>query len=308
MVERVPAIEIEDLTVVYKRGLGRRDLVAVDGLKLHVNPGEVVGFIGPNGAGKSTTIKTLMGFILPTNGRVRVLGAEAGSIEAKRRTGYLPEVALYYPFMKASEILTMYGQLMGMQGQTLRETVQEILGLVGLEEWATVQLKKFSKGMLQRIGIGQAIMGNPDLLILDEVTSGLDPVGRRDLREILLRFKHDGKTIFFSSHELSEVALICDRIIIIDAGKVIEEKCIGDLLLSLNKFHLIFKSEALPDDFSFPCKQIKADLYRIDIREDDKPVDILRRLIEANYEIVEFASDSLSLEDYFVNVVGRKVT
>lgn len=308
MAEKASVIEIEDLTVVYKRGLGKRDLVAVDGLKLRVNAGEVVGFIGPNGAGKSTTIKTLMGFILPTSGRVRVLGAEAGSIEAKRRTGYLPEVALYYPFMKAREILTMYGQLMGMQGQTLHQTVEQVLAVVGLGEWATVLLKRFSKGMLQRIGIGQAIMGSPDLLILDEVTSGLDPVGRRDLREILLRFKRDGKTIFFSSHELSEVALICDRIIIIDAGKVIEEKCIGDLLLSLNKFHVIFKSHVPPEGLSFPYKQIKADLYRIDIRDEDKPVDILRRLIEANYEIVEFAADSLSLEDYFVNAVGRKVT
>lgn len=224
------ALEIENLRVVFRGPRRQREIVAVNGLTLSVNEGEVVGFIGPNGAGKTTTIKVLMGFIFPTNGRAKVLGEKAGSIIAKRRTGYLPEVALYYPFMTAEEILGLYGRLQGIGGKELKTLVSNLMTRVGLEKFRGVRLRNFSKGMLQRIGLAQAIMGDPDLLILDEVTSGLDPVGRRDLREILKDFKDRGKTIFFSSHELSEVSKMCDRIILIDEGKVIQEKSMEEIL------------------------------------------------------------------------------
>jgi len=193
-------LETEHLKVVFKGAGRRKDVVAVDDLTLSVNEGEVVGFIGPNGAGKTTTIKVLMGFIFPTSGDARVLGYEAGSKLARSRTGYLPEVALYYPFMTAEEILRLYGRLQGIRRTELRDLVSDLISRVGLEKFGGVRLRNFSKGMLQRVGLAQAIMGNPDLLILDEVTSGLDPVGRRDLRNILKDFKSRGKTIFFSSH------------------------------------------------------------------------------------------------------------
>jgi len=223
-------LEIEHLKVVFKGVRRRQDVVAVDDLTLSVNEGEVVGFIGPNGAGKTTTIKVLMGFIFPTSGDASVLGYEAGSKLARSRTGYLPEVALYYPFMTAEEILRLYGRLQGIRRTELRDLVSDLISRVGLEKFGGVRLRNFSKGMLQRVGLAQAIMGNPDLLILDEVTSGLDPVGRRDLRNILKDFKSRGKTIFFSSHELSEVSRLCDRIILIDEGKVIEERSMHEVL------------------------------------------------------------------------------
>jgi ABC-2 type transport system ATP-binding protein len=162
--------------------------------------------------------------------------------------------------------------------------------------------------MLQRIGIAQAMIGDPDLLILDEVTSGLDPIGRRDLRDVLKRFKDRGKTIFFSSHELSEVALLCDRVIIIDAGRVKEEKKLADLILTLNKFYVIFRSASEPKDVPFGYRKTKENLYRIDIMDETRPLEVLKRLIEQNYDVVEFAADSLSLEDYFVKVIGRRIT
>jgi ABC-2 type transport system ATP-binding protein len=302
------ALEIRDLSVRYKRGLGKADLLAVDRLNLEVGAGEVVGFIGPNGAGKTTTIKALMGFIFPSGGTARALGRPAGSIEAKRHIGYLPEVALYYGFMKAREVLRLYGSLMGMSGQTLERRVVEVLEVVGLREREHDLLKKYSKGMLQRIGIAQAIIGDPDLLVLDEVTSGLDPIGRRDLRDVLKGFKDRGKTIFFSSHELSEVALLCDRVIIIDAGRVKEEKKLADLILTLNKFYIIFRSESEPKDVPFGYRKTKENLYRIDIMDETRPLEVLKRLIEQNYDVVEFAADSLSLEDYFVKVIGRRIT
>jgi len=224
------ALEIENLRVVFRGPRRQREIVAVNGLTLSVNEGEVVGFIGPNGAGKTTTIKVLMGFIFPTSGSVKVLGEKAGSMIAKRRTGYLPEVALYYPFMSAEEILGLYGRLQGIGRKELKDLIPDLIAQVGLERFRGVRLRNFSKGMLQRVGLAQAIMGDPDLLILDEVTSGLDPVGRRDLRDILKDFKDRGKTIFFSSHELSEVSKMCDRIILIDEGKVIQEKSMEEIL------------------------------------------------------------------------------
>jgi len=225
------ALECEKLTVVFHGSRKKEQIVAVNNLTMKVNEGEVVGFIGPNGAGKTTTIKVLMGFVFPTSGSARVLGEGAGSMFARKHTGYLPEVALYYPFMTAKEILKLYGKLQGIGRKELKTLIPDLIARVGIERFSGMRLQNFSKGMLQRVGLAQAIMGDPDLLILDEVTSGLDPVGRRDLRDILKDFRNRGKTIFFSSHELSEVSRLCDRIILIDEGKVLQEKSMEEILM-----------------------------------------------------------------------------
>ncbi len=304
-----PVIEIKDLRVEYKRGLHLKPLTAIEGLTLNVSPGEVVGFIGPNGAGKSTTIKALMGFIFPNKGRVRVLGLPAGSREAKRRIGYLPEVALYYPFMKALEVLSIYGGLMGFKGEELKKRIDAVLHLVGLKGRENELLKKFSKGMLQRIGIAQALLGSPEVLILDEVTSGLDPVGRRDLRNILLDNKNKGNTVFFSSHELSEVSLICDRVIIIDEGRILEEKKIEELMSELQTYEATVKSPSSPAlEKDYTIEKASGNVYKIKLKEDQNPIDLLQDLTNKKYEILEFGSAALTLEDYFVKVVGRKIS
>lgn len=301
-------IEIQNLEVRYKRGFRLKPLVAVEDLNLCVREGEVVGFIGPNGAGKSTTIKALMGFIFPSAGQAQVLGLPAGSKAAKRRIGYLPEVALYYPFMKAHELLLIYGGLLGYKGEDLLNRVDDVLILVGLKGRERELLKKYSKGMQQRIGIAQALLGEPDVLILDEVTSGLDPVGRRDLRQILIDYKKKGKTVFFSSHELSEVSLICDRVIIIDEGKVIEEKKIADLVLDLQRFEIkVHATQGINLSCQCLIEPLGENIYRITISEQHKPLDILKELINKDYEVIEFGSGSLSLEDYFVKIIGKKI-
>ena len=221
-------ILVENLFVAY--GRGRSQTPAVQGLGFEVRRGETVGFIGPNGAGKSSTIKTLMGFIFPQSGRATVFGQPAGSVQARRQTGYLPEVALYYPFMKAREILELYGGLHGLDRATLSRRIPELLERVGLAGKGEILLKNFSKGMQQRVGIAQAIVSDPDLLVFDELSSGLDPVGRYDLREVLLDLKRRGKTIFFSSHELYEVESLCDRVIMINAGQKIADTPVPGLL------------------------------------------------------------------------------
>jgi len=225
-----PALAIRDLCVGYKKDIFTPTRQVVHKLNLSVSPGEVVGFLGPNGAGKSTTIKAIMGFVAPTSGDVFVFGHSAGSTLAKAKIGYLPEVALYYPFLTPLETLRLYGNLEGLTGKALEQEAMELLRRVGLGGKEKLQLKTFSKGMQQRLGIAQALLGSPDLLVLDEVTSGLDPVGRRQLRDLLHEIKLGGTTIFFSSHELSEVALLCDRIIIVNNGQVVEERAMTDEL------------------------------------------------------------------------------
>jgi ABC-2 type transport system ATP-binding protein len=224
--ERV--IDVDSLVVEY--GRGSRAAQAVRGLSFAVERGQTVGFIGPNGAGKSSTIKTLMGFIFPRDGRVRIFGEPAGTVASRRRIGYLPEVSLYYPFMKAREVLELYGGLAGLGRGELRRRIPELLERVGLAGKGEILLKHFSKGMQQRVGIAQAIIADPDLFIFDELSSGLDPVGRHDLRAVLLDLKARGRTIFFSSHELHEVEALCDRVLIIHSGRKMAEETVADLM------------------------------------------------------------------------------
>ncbi len=225
-----PALLVENLTVSYKKGLFGKPKPAVRGLSLSVRPGEVVGFLGPNGAGKSSTIKAIMGFVKQDGGDIAIFGHPSGSTLAKAKIGYLPEVALYYPFLTPMETLRLYGRLQGLGGKELERESLELLRRVGLEGREKHQLKTFSKGMQQRLGIAQALLGSPDLLVLDEVTSGVDPIGRRHLRELLYEVKQTGTTIFFSSHELNEVAQLCDRIILIYNGKLVDSRVMDDSL------------------------------------------------------------------------------
>lgn len=220
-------ISVRNLRVSYGRGTQR--LCAVDDVTFSIRAGECVGFIGANGAGKSTTIKAIMGFIYPDTGDITLCGHPAGTPEGRRELGYLPEVAMYYPFMRAGELLTLYGSLGGMTKPQLRERIPQVLEEVGLAGRERDLLRTFSKGMQQRLGIAQAIITRPKLLVLDEVSSGLDPLGRHDLRELLTRLREQGCTIFFSSHELSEVESLCNRILLIDRGKLVREVTQEDL-------------------------------------------------------------------------------
>ncbi len=221
-------IAVKDLTVSY--GKKAQVTKAVSGISFAVQRGECVGFIGMNGAGKSTTIKSLMGFVYPDAGSVKLFGHDAGSVESRRRIGYLPEVALYYPFMKARELMELYGGLHGVSKADLKQRVPEILGRLGLAGREEDLLKTFSKGMQQRLGIAQSLIAHPDLLIYDELSSGLDPLGRHDLRKVLLELKASGCTLFFSSHELTEVEALCDRVVMIHKGQIVQEKPVQELL------------------------------------------------------------------------------
>jgi ABC-2 type transport system ATP-binding protein len=217
-------LQVDALTKIYQRGWSRKQFVAVDDLSFEIQKGEIFGFLGPNGSGKTTTIKMILGLVRPTAGGALILGRDFRDIDVKRSVGYLPESPYFYDYLTAEEFLKFYGRLFNIGGSELDRKIDFLLEQVSLRDARSVQLRKFSKGMLQRVGIAQALINDPVLVILDEPMSGLDPIGRHDVRDIILRLREQGKTVFFSSHILPDVEMICDRVGILAKGKL---KAIG---------------------------------------------------------------------------------
>lgn len=224
-------LSIENLRVEYRsRDLGETTKVAVRALNLQVGQGEVFGFLGPNGAGKTSTMNVLLGFVPPTSGTARIFGVDVREPIARQRIGYLPELTYYYKFLTAEELLRFYGGIFQIPKAETEARIDAVLKLVELDHARKRQIKTYSKGMQQRAGLAQALINNPDLLILDEPTSGLDPIGRMKVREIIQRLKSEGKTVFFSSHELGEVETVCDRVAILHQGELKTEGRVTDLV------------------------------------------------------------------------------
>jgi ABC-2 type transport system ATP-binding protein len=297
-------VEVEDLVVEY--GRGRNVVRAVDGVSFSVARGECVGFIGANGAGKSSTIKTMMGFLFPAAGSVTVFGEKAGTTDSRRRMGYLPEVALYYPFMKARELLELYGGLAGLSRAALRQRIPTLLAELGLEGRGESLLKNFSKGMQQRLGIAQAIIADPELLVFDELSSGLDPLGRFDLRQVLLEIKQRGRTIFFSSHELSEVESLCDRVVIVDRGRVVKQAPMAEMMGPLTEFEVLFRmadGAAPPPEVAALQPDRDGESLRVVTRDAAVFAGALEALAAAGARIISTSNRSRSLEEYFINLV-----
>jgi ABC-2 type transport system ATP-binding protein len=226
-----PIMEIKDLRVEFRsRAIGQGTKVAVNGLNLSVHNGEVFGFLGPNGAGKTTTMNVLLGFVKATSGAAYLFGTDVRQPIARQRIGYLPELTYYYKFLSVEELLRFYARIFEIPRAEADKRIDELIMLVELETVRKKPIKSYSKGMQQRAGLAQALINNPDLLILDEPTSGLDPIGRMKVREIIQRLKNEGKTVFFSSHELGEVETVCDRVAILHQGQLKVEGKVNDLL------------------------------------------------------------------------------
>jgi len=226
-----PILKIENLRVEYRsREFGQPAKLAVKDLNLAVSPGEVFGFLGPNGAGKTTTMNVLLGFLNATAGDAFLFGVNVREPIARQRIGYLPEQTCYYKFLTAEELLRFYAKIFRIPKAQVGPRIDAVLKLVELEEARQRTIKTYSKGMQQRVGLAQALINNPDLLILDEPTSGLDPLGRMKVREIIQRLKSEGKTVFFSSHELGEVETVCDRVAILHQGELKVEGQVSDLV------------------------------------------------------------------------------
>ena len=299
-----PAIRVENLWVDYKTKKGQIQS-AVRGLSFEVQPGEIVGFLGPNGAGKSSTLKALMGFVTQKTGTATVFGKQAGIPESRKEIGYLPEVAMYYPFLTPEETLQMYGELQGLKGQSLKNEISELLELVGIEHARRKLNRSLSKGMLQRVGIAQALLGSPKLLILDEVTSGLDPVGRKQLRSLLKDRQRQGTTLFFSSHELSEVDMLCDRILLIHQGQMVEERVMSELKDDLRQFEIEFQGEFCLVGLTEHFTQLDTDKFRATFDAKSQLLEAVTRIQSTGGLVKDLISQEGNLEDYFINKVEQ---
>lgn len=223
METNVPAVRISDLKKVFPVPLRRRQVTALRGLSLDIPAGHVYGLLGPNGSGKSTTLKILLGLVIPTSGRTEIFGVPSSEVKSRADVGFLPENPYFYKFLTGAETLSFYGKLCGLGGRALRERVAELLQLVGLEDASDRRVGSYSKGMLQRVGLAQAMVHDPRLLILDEPTAGVDPAGSRQIRDLILRLKERGKTVLLTSHLLEQVQEVCDRVGILAKGRLVRE-------------------------------------------------------------------------------------
>jgi ABC-2 type transport system ATP-binding protein len=303
------AIETENLSKEYPHGfLHLNKKTSLDGLTLQVQESEVFGLLGPNGAGKSTTIKLLMGIIFPTAGSARMLGKPVSDVSMHGDIGYLPEQPYFYDYLTAAEVLDYFARFHGFSAAERGERVQRMLKKVGLETAGKIQLRKYSKGMLQRVGLAQAILHDPKLVILDEPMSGLDPVGRREVRDIILELKNAGTTILFSTHILSDAEMLCDRVGVIAGGKLrgvgSPDTIVGVKATGLEILFEIAEGAVLPA--SIRAKAAKSGAgYQVSVDESElySAIDELRA---AGARIISVTQVKPTLEDFFMELVGKE--
>jgi ABC-2 type transport system ATP-binding protein len=299
------AIEILDLEKSYLVGFWRkRPKLALRPLRLTVNDGEVFGFLGPNGAGKTTTLKLLMGLVFPTAGSARLLGFAMDDPRVKSQIGFLPEQPYFYDHLNARELLNYYGQLSGVPPKGRAAKVEQMLARVGLSDSADVQLRKFSKGMLQRVGLAQAILHDPKLVFLDEPMSGLDPMGRREVRDLIQQLRSEGKTVFFSTHILSDAEALCDRVAVIHQGELRGVGAVAELTSQKKgKIEIVFFAQAQTVPAALISLGAEARVSGnmvnavLPAEHQDAALDVLRR---ERLKLISLTPVRSSLEDYYI--------
>jgi ABC-2 type transport system ATP-binding protein len=301
------AIDIENLTKDYPYGfLQLKKKRSLEGLTMQVQTGEVFGFLGPNGAGKSTTIKLLMRLIFPTAGSARILGRPISDIGMHKDIGYLPEQPYFYDYLTASEVLDYFARFHDFGAAERRERVERMLKKVGLESAGRIQLRKYSKGMLQRVGLAQAILHDPQVVVLDEPMSGLDPVGRREVRDIILELKKQGKTVLFSTHILSDAEMLCDRVGVIVGGKLQGIGAPSEIVgLKAHGMEILFElaDGALVSDKLLATATRTGNRYRLHVEESGL-YEAVERLHAAGAKILSVTQVKASLEEYFMHLVA----
>ncbi|HEY1249884.1 MAG TPA: ABC transporter ATP-binding protein [Thermoanaerobaculia bacterium] len=298
-------IQTEELRKVY--GSGSRRITALDGVSLRVEPGEVFGLLGPNGAGKTTIVKVLLGLTHPTSGSARLCGLPASDPESRRRVGYLPEGHRFPGYLTARQTLSVFGQMSGMDGATLRKRTSELLARVRLSQWADVRVKKFSKGMTQRLGLAAALIHEPDVLLLDEPTDGVDPVGRREIRDLLQEEASRGRSILLNSHLLSEIERTCGRVAVLRSGKIAAEGRIDELTSTGPRYRLV--ADGVDERVIAAMRETGASIDRVNghfdltARDLEQVNAVIDRLRAGGARLQELSPVKSSLEDVFVDLV-----
>ncbi len=298
-------IELQGLRKAFRGHLGIGRKVAVEGLDLSVRPGEIFGLLGPNGAGKTTTLKLMLALLRPDAGEVRLFGRPPTDVAARRRLGFLPENPYFYDYLTAFEFLDLYGRLHGIQAMERKRRIESTLARVGLAGCEGTPLRKFSKGMVQRLGLAQAIQHDPELIILDEPMSGLDPLGRREVRDLILAHRAAGRTVFFSSHILQDAEMMCDRVAIVFKGKLRSVGKLDDLVAREAKWIEVSVRGKLPADL--PGDRTTAPDGTTLVRVEGVPslTKLLAAVPAAGGEVLSVWPRRETLEDLFLREIGR---
>jgi ABC-2 type transport system ATP-binding protein len=301
-------IEIRNLSKTYRLGfLMNKQVRALQSLDLTLMPGQVYGLLGPNGAGKSTTIKILMNLVRASAGEARLFGLTPDDKEARRRVGYVPENPAPYEYLTGREFVTLSGRLAGMSGKELDDRVSQVLGMVQMERTAGLQIRRYSKGMVQRVALAQALVSRPSLLILDEPTSGLDPVGRRQIRDLILEERERGTTILFCTHIIPDVEALCERVAVLVGGRRVREGSVAELLSS-ETTQVELTVEGLPLEriqaLGVPLESAQTLESRVMLRiRESESQPLLKKLLEAGARVTKLQPARFSLEDLFLRAL-----
>lgn len=307
----MPVVEIKNLTKEYPaKNFSKAKITALKNFSLNVESGQIFGLLGPNGAGKTTLVKILLGIVFPTVGDVKVFDTPLSNISYKKKIGYLPENHRFPNYLTGEQVLSLFGKLSGMTDREVKAKTPELLRMVGMEQWGKTRIKKYSKGMMQRIGLAQSMINNPDLIFLDEPTDGVDPIGRKEIRDILNNLRAQGKTVFLNSHLLSEIELVCDRIAILNKGELIKSGTIDEITSSSDTY--VFTtgdmSDELVNNLILTYKAIVHNrnefVFKTSSVEDlNKLIDYLR----SNKVLIRSVSEEKNtLESMFINLIEQQ--
>lgn len=306
-------IETKDLSKRYISGFSKKAVDALNNFTFSVNQGEIFGLLGPNGAGKTTLIKILLGITFPTKGEAKIFGVDVKNHKAKRKVGYLPENHRFPSYLTGEQVLRYYGQLSGMKNdRSMDEKISQLLSAMNLTNWAKTSVKKYSKGMMQKLGLSQALLGEPELIFLDEPTDGVDPIGRKEIRDMLIELKSKGKTIFLNSHLLSEVEMICDRVAILNKGQLLMEGSV-DLLTKSENIYEIHTADPLNIELKSRMLDIDPNIgageYEIHTEKGIDAVNLIIDLLRnSSVKIKSVRQKTSTLEDLFVNLIKKDST
>ena len=298
-------LEIENVTKAFSSGFIPKKREILKGISFSVAEGEIFGYLGPNGAGKTTTLKVVLGLIFPDQGRIELLGRPHLDPRAKERLGFLPENPYFYDYLTAREFLDFYGQLFGLTKSEREPRIARLLKLVGLDQSSGLQLRKFSRGMLQRIGLAQALINDPTFLILDEPLGGLDPLGRKEIRDIILNLRREGKTVLFTSHILQDIEMICDRVAIIVGGRILSQGKLTDLISEKVLFTEVAVSGIEAGELAALGESLTAqgDRVLLKVVGEERIQDILSLIQNKHGRIHSLIPRTQTLEDLFVDMV-----
>ncbi len=302
------ALNIQNLHKTFSLGFIPKKKKILKGISLSVNQGEIFGYLGPNGAGKTTTLKCILGLIFPDQGKIELFGHSHLSLQAKAKTGFLPENPYFYDHLTASEFLYFYSQLFLIKKNEREKKIKQLLQIVGLEQSADLQLRKFSRGMLQRIGLAQSLLNEPSLVLLDEPLGGLDPIGRKEIRDIIVKLKQEGKTVFLSSHILQDIEMICDRVAIIVNGEIVNQGTLKDLISEKILFTEIELSGVEEKELKNLGESLteKGGRILLKVFEENNVEKILELVKSKKGKVHSLIPRTETLEDLFVGMVKKK--